>query len=101
MQSKPFLVLFTGNNSQEAFEEAVEDAKFFYDHGGDHSGMLNKKTFTMLSQEPLTEEQAYSLASKLITTNNSFLTESINTDIAYCIEIKDYYDLYMFFGWSN
>lgn len=84
-----------GNSAQEAFRNAVEDARYQYGHGGYTGSIAEKNSFVMISLPEGEEPGEY--AQRLIGEGDSRVDDKWGP--AGCISLKD--GRYLFFGWAS
>lgn len=84
-----------GSNAQEAFRNAVEDARYQYGHGGYTGSIAEKNSFVMIN---LPEgEKAGEYAQQLIDDGDPRVDDKWGP--AGCIKLTE--DRYLFFGWAS
>ena len=95
MGAATFYTLSSGPTSTDAFNKARAEAKYLHGHQGYTGTIAEKKTFSMATTTPLTQNKAYDLAYSLASSEYS-----AKWGPAGCIKI-DKPDLYLFFGWAS
>jgi hypothetical protein len=100
MGAENFRVHYVSDSAVNAFNSAVQEAKYDYGHRGYTGTIAEKSSFRMASTAPLTYSEADELADKLEDT-----VFSDKWGPAGCIEIKDPKNpnkkTFMFFGWAS
>ena len=69
MGATNFYCTSVGPTPQEAFANAVKEAQWEHGHGGYTGTIAEKTSFTVVSDEPLTSENANNLANSLMDTD--------------------------------
>ena len=109
MGAASFYCTSSGSNPQEAFTNAVKEAQWECGHGGYTGTIAEKTSFTMVSSNPLTSENANNLVNSLMDTDYAdkwgpagciqlaSTTASNNNSTLKTSKIKRF----LFFGWAS
>lgn len=98
MGAESFYEIFSGKNSRDAFQKAVENALYEHGHSGYTGSIAEKNNFTMATKEILSSSEAWEMANSLINTDYSN-----KWGPAGCIQLQTKFkeNNYLFFGWAS
>lgn len=100
MTSKTFIAISEAGSADEAFVQAVADAKE-YGEGRDTGSIIGKKSFIILQDDPFPNNETVRTAVNMILENGDESLEKLNAP-AGCYLFKFLgRSLFMFFGWSE
>lgn len=107
MGSVDFYTFARGDTAYKAFNDAVDDAHYYYGHAG-YTGTIAEKQnsgFVMIpwlhrpnvQDENILRKAALEFASKLVSENDDRIDDKWGP--AGCLKVKD--ELWLFFGWAS
>ncbi|MFE3196874.1 hypothetical protein [Embleya sp. NPDC059237] len=75
MGAQDFYEVAAGTDLDTAFDDAVEQARHAYGHGGYTGTLAEKREYVPIDEEPRTEGQALRRAKELIDTNDRRISD--------------------------
>lgn len=98
MGATTFMFTYKGKSAKEAFQHAVEDARFEYGNGGYTGTIAEKSSYTMIEiPQEFKSMNPYDYADHLIDESDHRIDDKWGP--AGCIDLGN--NQYLFFGWAS